>query len=390
MKTKSIVALAAVMASFGCGVVSGQRFSNPGSPMGAGPWQNQPNQPTLTFKDGQGVLTNIERIGQAPHYRYIIHGYGVTCYKENLQEALVTARLSATEDQNRINRQIIEKTLGGFDHDILEKSNVLIVAVANARDRTSMMEALANHTLKNWLPTDIEDPWRKVEGRTVLVGADSRFKRGGGKVLQTTGAGVLFLDVLGQNSFVKNYPHRYPDETMIWFVAMPSDSYSYTDVLGASRTVSGFDYGNPCARPANAGVIEAEALKIKPEEERAIKEAGEQAVAEMSKAQSQLEAARKRQQDYLQKLNRPVEDQKQGKETARIKALKWNQEQADKGDSYGLCRMGQRYRDGDGVPKDLTRAREYFTKATAAGSLDAPGELAKLDQASTNSPATPP
>ncbi|HXR05085.1 MAG TPA: DUF6166 domain-containing protein [Verrucomicrobiae bacterium] len=34
------------------------------------------------------------------------------------------------------------------------------------------------------------------------------------------------------------------DEAMsLWFVAMPSDSYSYTDVLGASRTVSGFDYG---------------------------------------------------------------------------------------------------------------------------------------------------
>ncbi len=31
------------------------------------------------------------------------------------------------------------------------------------------------------------------------------------------------------------------------------------------------------------------------------------------------------------------------------KALKWNMEQADKGDDYGLLRMGERYRDGDGA-----------------------------------------
>ena len=75
---------------------------------------------------------------------------------------------------------------------------------------------------------------------------------------------------------------------------MPSDSYSYTDVLGASRTVSGFDYGTACQRPANADAIEAEALKLTPKEERAIKQAGEQAFAEMAKAQSEFEAAKKR------------------------------------------------------------------------------------------------
>lgn len=39
------------------------------------------------------------------------------------------------------------------------------------------------------------------------------------------------------------------------------------------------------------------------------------------------------------------------------KALKFNQDQADKGDAYGQYRMGQRYLTGDGVAKDLPTAR---------------------------------
>jgi hypothetical protein len=83
-----------------------------------------------------------------------------------------------------------------------------------------------------------------------------------------------------------------------------------------------------------------------------------------------------------------VEKAAAAKKANQEKILKWNQEQADKGDSYGLLRMGERYRDGDGVPKDLGKAREYFTKASATGSPDAADALSKLNQVSTNSPAT--
>lgn len=76
------------------------------------------------------------------------------------------------------------------------------------------------------------------------------------------------------------------------------------------------------------------------------------------------------------------------KKSIQDKALKWNQEQADKGDAFGLLRMGERYRDGDGVPKDLAKARQYFTKAVAAGAPDADKALSKLNQVSTNFPAT--
>ena len=45
--------------------------------------------------------------------------------------------------------------------------------------------------------------------------------------------------------------------------------------------------------------------------------------------------------------------------------------------------MGERYRDGDGVPKDLDKAREYLTKAIAAGSPTAANALSKLNQLTT-------
>jgi hypothetical protein len=76
------------------------------------------------------------------------------------------------------------------------------------------------------------------------------------------------------------------------------------------------------------------------------------------------------------------------KKATQDKVLKWHLEQAEKGDSYGLFRMGEHYRDGDGVPRDLDKAREYFTKAVAAGSPSAADALSKLNQPSTNSPAS--
>jgi hypothetical protein len=67
------------------------------------------------------------------------------------------------------------------------------------------------------------------------------------------------------------------------------------------------------------------------------------------------------------------EDAKKRAVTDRV--LKSNQDAADKGDAYGLLRMGERYRDGEGVSKDLTKARDYLTKAAAAGSQTATDDL---------------
>jgi hypothetical protein len=58
--------------------------------------------------------------------------------------------------------------------------------------------------------------------------------------------------------------------------------------------------------------------------------------------------------------------------------LKWNQEQSEKGNDFGQYQMGIRYLKGDGVPKDLDKARDYLFKAAAQGNKDAAAELAKL------------
>ena len=47
---------------------------------------------------------------------------------------------------------------------------------------------------------------------------------------------------------------------------------------------------------------------------------------------------------------------------ADARALRVNQDAAAKGDSFGLMRMGERYRDGDGVEKDLSKARVGLTR----------------------------
>jgi len=68
------------------------------------------------------------------------------------------------------------------------------------------------------------------------------------------------------------------------------------------------------------------------------------------------------------------------KQAVAARVLKSNQDEAANGDAYGLMRMGERYRDGDGVEKDLAKAKEYLQKAAAAGSPDAADELSKLKQ----------
>jgi TPR repeat protein len=68
------------------------------------------------------------------------------------------------------------------------------------------------------------------------------------------------------------------------------------------------------------------------------------------------------------------------KQAAAARALKANQDAAAKGDMFGQLRMGERYRDGDGVEKDLAKAKEYLQKAADAGSPTAKDELSKLNQ----------
>lgn len=66
------------------------------------------------------------------------------------------------------------------------------------------------------------------------------------------------------------------------------------------------------------------------------------------------------------------------KEDVASRLLKWQKDLAEKGDIYGEYQMGLRYRDGNGVPHDLEKAREWLKKAADHGDKDAASALAKL------------
>jgi hypothetical protein len=110
---------------------------------------------------------------------------------------------------------------------------------------------------------------------------------------------------------------------------------------------------------------------------------------DLRKLKADTEERQRAAQKELDEQRRAVAEKASAtKKTAEAKVLKSNQEAADKGDMYGLLRMGGRYRDGDGVEKDLAKAKDYLTRAAAAGSPTAAAELSKLNQVSTNSAAT--
>ena len=129
--------------------------------------------------------------------------------------------------------------------------------------------------------------------------------------------------------FVESFP--YPSISGRGYqqmMAKDGDYFSYTNSTGQLITIRRLIYGKPCQKIWS------------PEEIAAAKQ--------------------------------KVESKKQA---ATDKVVKYYQDLADKNDPVGLLRMGQRYRDGDGVPKDLTKARSCLSKAADAGSPTAADEL---------------
>jgi TPR repeat protein len=153
------------------------------------------------------------------------------------------------------------------------------------------------------------------------------------------GAHDVLENEWGVDFFVANFPYQFAEgETIMppnFYVAKPAGMYSYATVLVASRTIHKLDHGIIWTPPPP--------IPLTPEQIAAAK-----AIAE------------------------------QKKKAGEAAALKYNQDPAAKGDAYGLFRMGERYRDGDGVNKDPSKAKEYFEKAAAAGNPEAATALKKL------------
>jgi TPR repeat protein len=69
------------------------------------------------------------------------------------------------------------------------------------------------------------------------------------------------------------------------------------------------------------------------------------------------------------------------RQTLQANAVASDQKAADNGDPLGQLYMGRRYRDGDGVPKDLVKAKEWFAKSAAQGNAQAAGALENMKAA---------
>jgi hypothetical protein len=288
-------------------------------------------------------------------------------------------------------QQKMQDEIDRLNSDILSKSNALQKLLSpsenryflSASDRTNITERLKELSeQKRQLPND---PWRKINGKIIFVRGESGFAGYTGKILQTTSDGILMqsyasLDMA--NIFIKNFPYVYGDGAEISLIAMPCKPYSYSTIFGASETVNAADYGIPCSPPSNAESIEAAAFTITPAEENEIKKDADSALVEITKANSELEMARKNLKDFFQNLEderqAALNAEKQKKKDMEDRVLKSNEDLAAQGDAYGLRRMGERYRDGDGVAKDFTKAKIYLQKASEAGSETASNELSTL------------
>jgi len=80
----------------------------------------------------------------------------------------------------------------------------------------------------------------------------------------------------------------------------------------------------------------------------------------------------------MKELNPTDQARIKAMDEAQTKALAWDQLQAEQGDAYGQLRMGERYRDGDGVAKDLVMARSWLSKSAYQGNSHAIKALSKL------------
>jgi TPR repeat protein len=120
--------------------------------------------------------------------------------------------------------------------------------------------------------------------------------------------------------FVANFPYSARLSAAYQeLVAFDEGYYTYTNNLQETVTVHRLNYGTPCVKTWSD--------------------------AELAAAKQKVE---------------------QKKQATSDKMLKSNQALAAKGEPYGLKRMAERYRDGDGVEKDESKSAEYFKKYEAA------------------------
>lgn len=202
---------------------------------------------------------------------------------------------------------------------------------------------------ENWMP---KHPWRILGGKTNWAKGDD-WVQFVGKVVEVQPNGVRLeghygspgfveysSEVYYNDFFVEGFPFQMAEGDLVTerlaLTAKESGTYTYPTTLGGSRTIHKLIYGIPCDAPAPSPA---------------------ELAAQASIQKSKSDAKEKAKQD------------------AAARVLKWNQDQADAGDPYGLMRMGERFRDGEGVETNLVKARRYFIRASALGNKQAEDDL---------------
>jgi hypothetical protein len=218
---------------------------------------------------------------------------------------------------------------------------------------------------------DPRDPWREIHGeKKYVMSLGTGIVQFRGQVQDATSAGLRISGQMGDETgveyFLVNFPYQLEagekvDPTKI-FVAFEDGVTTYETEEGYTRTIPKLNYGKPCARPPNADAIELAAKKLTPAEEAQIKSAELEA---QTKSQVAAEA-RKRLQEARDSADSEWEAAIEKLRQDKAAALHATQGQAEKGDAAALRRMAERYRDGDGVEKNMGRAADFFKRAEAA------------------------
>lgn len=274
-------------------------------------------------------------------------------------------------------------------------------------------EAAARARLLVMQSFEPRNPWRMLNGKIVNV-HDLSWVQFIGHVQEISANGIVVHGSFGppmevgaeqRDFFVDNFPlQTYPladgdmvtvDMKLMAHLGDITSAYRFTSTTDRRvHTVRKLDYGKVIDSPPPELVKKADAVSVgedntatflkklnaNQQEQQAVQAKLQQLNDELEQESAPIIAAYDVEIENVPNLfaqhARAVEAAK--KQAVVDKVLKNNEELADKGDVYGLLRMGERYRDGDGVPKDLIKAKTYLQQAATSGSLTAANELKAL------------
>lgn len=177
----------------------------------------------------------------------------------------------------------------------------------------------------------LDHDWRRRQLR--LVGGvtnnlnDAGWSYLEGSVFQNVSAGQIVSCGFGDVLLLRG-PRAADKEAISCWAKDTGEMFTYNTVGGSTRTIRKFDCG---VVVSNVPVVRAEPVRAMSPEEK-------QAMAE--------------------------------------RVLKFQMERAEKGYDGDQYLIGRRYQQGDGVPRDPARAREFFERAAKQGNSDAKAALA--------------